>query len=387
MDIFDLLSVDPNQEHTLAYQLKHQITWLIASGKLKPGDRLPPVRQLAERLGINLHTVRNAYQKLELEGLLETRRGRGTRVLPFDPRRLVQAASAARSHTVGVILHSLSNPFYQSFLQGVLQVADQDLTLVFVCLTQDDPAELWRYFAQLSAKGVDGILIVSQDVSDPSFSGGNLPGMQTPMLPIVTVDWPEAAGYVVLLDLESAGFQAAWHLLEHGHQRIGLITYDQDVANVRPVNTGYRRALLRAGLPIDPDLMVSVAGFDEVTGADGARRLLSTTPGPTAVFAITDLLAIGALRAIKESGLRVPQDIALVGFNDTPLGALVDPPLTTVSTPAFAMGQEAMKVLRSLIAGKRPARKRITLPTSLVIRSSCGFHDHLPQQVGSEAEM
>jgi hypothetical protein len=97
-----------------------QITWLIANGQLEPGDRLPTVRRLAEHLSINLHTVRSAYQKLEMQGLVETRRGRGTHVLSFDPRLVAQAAGPLRSHTVGVIVAGWGNPFYHTFLRGVL---------------------------------------------------------------------------------------------------------------------------------------------------------------------------------------------------------------------------------------------------------------------------
>jgi DNA-binding LacI/PurR family transcriptional regulator len=375
MNILDKITVNPRLEATLTQQLKGQLTWLIASGQLEPGDILPSVRRLARHLSINMNTVRSAYQKLGTDGLVETRQGLGTSVLSYDPGRMAQMASSLHSHTVGVIIPSLSNPFYHSLLQGVEYVASQAQTMLFMCVTHDDPGDARRYFAQMAVKNVDGIILASHN-DEPFLSPGAVNSPQgLPRLPFVAVDWPDSAGYVVLLDLENAGYQAARHLLEHGHRRVGLITYVADIANVRPVNRGYLRALQEAGIERDPDLIAPVQGFDMTAGSEGARVLLARERPPTAIFAIADMLAIGAMRAIRKAGLRIPQDIAMTSFNDIPLAALVDPPLTTVSAPTVQMGQAAMKMLQSLIAGKRPAHKRLTLPTSLVIRQSCGAHE------------
>jgi DNA-binding LacI/PurR family transcriptional regulator len=177
------------------------------------------------------------------------------------------------------------------------------------------------------------------------------------------------------MDLAGAGYQATAHLLEHGHRRVGLITYRAPMANVRLVEGGYWRALREAGLATDLDLVVRVGGFDGAAGAEGARRLLALPRPPTAIFAIADMLAIGALKGIKAAGLCVPEDVALVGFNDITIASLVDPPLTTVAAPASEMGAEAMQMLQCLIAGTQPCRGRVLLPVSLVVRRSCGTHE------------
>lgn len=377
MDLLNKVSVNPHLDTTLAQQISQQLTWFIASGQIQPGELLPPVRQLARQLGINLHTVRSAYQKLEADGLVKTRQGLGTRVLPYDPLHMAQIASAARSHTVGVIIPSLTNPFYHAFLQGVEAVANQSQTILFMCVTHDDPGDSRRYYAQLAAKNVDGILLASQDDSlfiTPKVQSGE-PGRHP--LPLVTVDWPASSGYSVCIDLDNAGYQATRHLLEHGHRRVGLITFALDLPNVHPVNLGYQRALQEAGIASDPRWIAAVQGFDTTAGAEGARRLLALEQPPTAIFAISDLLAIGAICFIQQAGLQIPQEMAVAGFNDIPLAALITPPLTTVAAPAWQMGQEAMKMLQNLIAGKRPERKKIILPTSLVVRQSCGAHNML----------
>jgi DNA-binding LacI/PurR family transcriptional regulator len=179
------------------------------------------------------------------------------------------------------------------------------------------------------------------------------------------------------MDLENAGYQATRHLLEHSHRRVGLITHALDLPNVQPLNMGYKRALLEDGIAIDPRLIVAVHGFDTTVGAEGARKLMALEQPPTAIFAFADPPAIGAMCAVQQASLRVPQDVAIVGFTDIPLATFVDPPLTTVAAPAHEMGLKAMKMLHSIIIGKRPAHKQIFLPTSLVIRQSCGDHDYL----------
>lgn len=370
--LFEHLTVSPAHEATLAHQIKQQLAYLIAGGRLQPGERLPDVRTLADRLGVNLHTVRRAYRMLAEDGLVEVRRGRGTHVLAFDPFRIARSAAAVRSHTVGVILPSFFNPFYHPLLHGIQDAADRDRTLLFICITRDDPAEAWRYYARLAARRVDGIIAISTDFDRPP--GGEADAVDWPGLPLVTVDRPGAAGLSVNLDLEGAGYQATRHLLEHGRRRIGLITVDPAGSNIRPLVAGCRRALAEADAVLEPELVAEIGAFDLAAGAEGAQMLLTRPHPPDAIFAIADLLAIGALQAVRAAGLRVPEDLALVGFNDIPLAGQIDPPLTSVSAPAFALGQTAMRMLQERIAGKQPARTEVVLPTTLVLRSSCGEH-------------
>ena len=220
---------------------------------------------------------------------------------------MLRAAGSQRSHTVGVILPSITNPFYHNFMQGVSSMADDDKTLLFLCTTRDDPGEAWRYFAQLSSRQVDGIIVVSHDIFE-LFPGAEarLAEAQA-LLPVVTVDWPDCRGPSVLIDLENAGYLATRHLLEHGHKRVGLITVAFSGANVLPVNAGYRRALLEAGIQEDESLIVSQMSYELESGKEAALKLLALAHPPTAIFAISDLLAIGAMQAIRLAGLRIPQ--------------------------------------------------------------------------------
>lgn len=371
MNLYNTINVNPTHGTTLAHQLKEQITWLIVTGKLKSGDQLPPIREMSARLGINLHTVRSAYQKLEAEGLVISRQGKGTHVLMFDPARFAQVTNSQRSHTVGVIIPSWANPFYHAFLQGVEEIAEEDRSLILLSNAHDDPHTAWRDFFMLTAKNVDGILLVSHDVSDylapSSLDYGNLFGT-----PFVTVDFPGCKGYSVNIDLESVGYQAAHHLLGHGHSLIGVVTFDPQAGNVQPIINGYNKALCEAGKARNPAYTAIVPDYSLASGSEGAEMLFNLAQPPTAIFTISDMLALGAMRAIKKRELHIPQDIALVSFNDIPTAALVEPALTTVATPAIQLGREAMKMLKDLIDGKQPAQSQIVLHVELVVRQSCG---------------
>lgn len=371
MNTISGLNIIPRQDITLVTQLKQQITWLIASGKLKQGHQLPPVKELAAQLGINLHTVRSAYLKLAADGLVETRQGRGTHVLSFDREKLAQIAGTARTYTMGVILPSWTNPFYHSVLQGIEEVSDEEQTLIFLCNTHDDPCLAMRSYAQLAAKQVDGIIVISQGICS-DIQPDTLKKNQDNRLPVVSIDWPGCKGYSVNVDLKMAGYQATEHLINHGHRRIGLITSSVDGGNISAINEGYTQALRKYDIAFNPELMEYVSGFDMNSGISGARTLLKKKDAPTAIFAIGDVLCLGAMQAIIMSGLRVPQDVALIGFNDISVASLVYPPLTTISFPSVQIGREAMHILQLLITGEQPPQRQLILSTTLIKRESCG---------------
>jgi DNA-binding LacI/PurR family transcriptional regulator len=315
--------------------------------------------------------VRSAYRRLEADGLVETRPGRRSRVARFDPRHLWPPEAAARTHLVGVVMPSLG-PFYVALLEGAMDAARRAGILLVVATTGDDQALALRSIAQLAAKGADGIAVVSHDISNLVAGGEETPGGRS--LPLVAVDRPGSLGLSVEADLDGAGYLAARHLLEDGHREIGLITHVASLSNVVPIEAGYRRALAEAGLRSDERHVYRVGSWGLEAGAASADLLLAGAGRPTALLAIADLLAIGAMRQLRRAGLLIPGDVAVTGIDDSPLAALVDPPLTSVALPARAMGAEAVAVLQRVWGDAAPAPTRSVLGVRLTIRDSCGPH-------------
>lgn len=360
------IAIYPQSEEPLVNQLHRQVTWLIASRQWKPGDRLPSIRQLAGHLGINMLTVRSAYLRLEREGLVQTRQGAGTYILPFNPRVLMDLAGRSRSYTIGVILPGMANPFYHEFLHGVEEGIGRENLMLFVCDAHDNPQEFILDFTQLAARNVDGIIVASHDIL-PNLGENSSAG-----LPLVTVDSPGCIGPVVNFDLEQAAFLATRHLVEHQYQHLGMITFTQARENVNRMEAGFRRALDEVGLGFSEDLLVRVPGFTMEHGIQGARLLLDRAHPPEAVFTIADTMALGVMKYLKLMRKRIPEDIAIASLDDISLASLVEPGLTTVSLPARQLGLEAMKMLHRLIAGDKLENNAILLPTKLIIRESCG---------------
>src|SRR6266545_3976261 len=335
------LSIDPRSDLGIAAQIRARIAFLVADGELAPGERLPSVRDLAAQLGVDVNTIRAAYADLERDGLVRTRHGVGTVVLAASPARLPAGVRPLGVNTVAVLIGGL-NPFYLALLR------------------------------RLIPRGVDGIIAVSvggleKEAESRETDDGRLP-------PIVYVDQPDRKGHVLLFDGHAAGYAAAHHLREHGHERVGIITAPRSWPNVSEVYRGYVDALQDTGRQPDPNLVAEVDAFTIETGRLGLAHLLEQRYPPSAVFAAGEVLALGALQEAQARQLNVPAQLALCGYTDSPTAALVQPPLTMVSVPAQEIGSRAMQRLANLIQGKTLRPRRTTLPVELILRDSCGHH-------------
>jgi len=365
--LLDHLQLDHDSGVSLIAQITEQLTWLIASGELLEGDTLPPMRQLAAELGVHMHTVRLAYQRLEGDGLVSVRPRLGTRVLTYNPAAVADRGADSPSYLLGVILPSPAS-FYTPFIQAIQEKCRELRYLPLFCYTFENPYLVETYFNQLIARQVDGMIFAS--VGPASLIAD--PGLLEVYPPIVSVDVPNMPGYRVLLDNQGAAYQLTRHLLEHSYQRIGLITPPLEWPNVMSFFQGYEKALLEEGTAPVPELVSPVEGFFSDHGRQGAETLIGLPNSPDAILAASDSLAIGALQVIQERGFSVPADIALAGYNDIPVASLVSPGLTTAAVPAARMGELALERLMTLLEGEHPSRKTVVISSDLVIRRSCG---------------
>lgn len=368
-NVSKIIQVDPESELPLVIQIKEQITWMIASRQIQPGENLPSVRQLATRLNVNLNTARSAYKRLESEGLVSAQKGVGTVVLPFKAHHLSRQPGRMRSFMIGVLVPGL-NPFFPPFLSGIREAAQTDPSLLLIANAEDSPQKASAAIVQLMAKQVDGLIVATMgQLVEEELSQG----LSRPMPPIVYVDQPNLTGqHLLLYDSEGAAYQATRHLIEHGRRRIGLITCPIEWAAVEPCYLGYRRALAEANLQNEVEYLEIASAFTLDEGREAVERLLNRRTDLDAVFVIADVLAIGAMQGIKRKGLNIPNEIALTSYNGIEMAAFVDPPLTTVRAPAYEMGFRAMQLLQRLIAGEEIEPDIVTLPTELHVRHSCG---------------
>jgi len=367
MDFSEYLKIDRDGAVPLVVQLVQQLRWLIVRGQAKVGARLPPVRELADELGVNMHTVRAAYQELSRAGLVTSRPGAGTIVAAYDPGRLAANVARTPSFTIGVIVPSLEE-FFTPMLEAIDDALEHEPTMVVVCNTREDPVKAAWFIDQLVVRGTDGIILVGEPHDPSGASMSRVPAL----LPTVVVDWPTAEGPAVVFDMKGAGHQAAAHLIEHGHERIGVITPPMAPPSVADTHTGIHQAFSDASLTLQPVYVAQVPDFSTPSGIDGAEKLLALDPPPTAILALGDQLAIGVIHTAHSHDLTIPTDLALVGIGDIAVAPYLDPPLTTVHQDAAAAGTAATQTLLRLINGEPAESTRLSLPTHLIIRHSCG---------------
>lgn len=321
---------------------------------------------VAARAGVGMATVSRALSGAY--GVSESTRGR-IRAIAAEMGYVVspEASRLARGATgrIAVLLPHTSQWFFGAAAEGIeaeLRRADVDVLLYQV----SDAESRHRFFSELpTRRKVDAVLVVGMPVTEAERAA-----LETLQVQIVSVSGKLSRFPFVRVDDVEAARQATTHLLSLGHRRIGMIEavepsipeWDVEIGR----SAGYHAALAAAGIAPDPDLVVRCA-FDPEQAARAMGRLLTLADPPTAVYAHFDEVAAAALRTIRRSGLRVPEDISVIGIDDHPIAELLD--LTTIAQPVFEQGARAARMALELLAG-RTVDTEVTVPTSLVVRAS-----------------
>jgi LacI family transcriptional regulator len=298
--------------------------------------------------------------------------------LNYHPHAQAVGLSCHRTAVVGLVVPDVITPFCTGIIESVqnsLRAQGYWLLLAASGLDTEEHArlqaplleELWR------SRRIDGLLVLIPVES----SLEPLRAMAREGLPSVLIDMQyDSTGLnTIAVNNYQGGYMATQHLLRLGYRDIAILCGP----NWMPVShdrlAGYRDALQDEGVPIYPEWIVPGLGFNEETGRYAMRTLLAADRRPQAVFAASDLIAFGAMAVLDEAGLRVPEDMALVGFDDIPAAASFRPPLTTVRQPLEAMGRLAAEYVCRLIAGETDEPLRVTVDTEVVVRASCGSGD------------
>ena len=327
------------------------------------------MRDVAEKAGVSIKTVSRVVNK-QGEISEETRRRvlQTIEALGYRPSLVARALVTQHSCTIGLVMADISNPFFPEVARGVLDRAQQAEYNVFLCNTGGNLQQELQTLESLADHGVDGIIII------PSYdSAQNLRTFVKTFQPLVLVNYQfEHPGVSqIIVNNEQGAKLAVDYLVDKGHQKIGMLSGVQNPSSNRVRRIlGYRQAMKHHGLAIADDWIVPTRDSTVECGHESTHRLLSKHPEITAVFAYNDLLAIGALKACQELGRDVPDDCAIIGFDDTHLATIVNPTLTSVRVDKYNLGYQAMNQLLTMLQTPSESSSPIHLDVELTIRQS-----------------
>jgi LacI family transcriptional regulator len=320
------------------------------------------IAQIAEQTGLSVATVSKVLN--------------GKRDVSAQTRKLVQnvlvssgyrrRASGEAPPLIDIVFNDFDSPWATEIVRGAAAAAQAEgLTVAFTALSEGDERRVW--FDHITSRGTRGIILLLSQLT--ARQRGELDARGLPFVVIDPTAEPGPEVSSVGATNWSGGLAATKHLVDLGHRRIGIITGPPDLLSSRARLDGYRGALQRAGLSVDAEL-VRQGDFRVRAGYEQAKVLFGLSSRPSAIFAGNDLAALGVLRAAREAGLHVPEDLSVVGFDDIPLSEWSTPALTTVRQPLTEMARVAVQILLESAESGEPVKRRVELATDLVVRES-----------------
>src|SRR5688572_12278237 len=325
------------------------------------------IREVAESARVSYATVSHVINNTRLVSQ-ETRERvlEAMAALNYRPNALARSLRQGKSNTIGLVLPDSANPFFAEISRSIEDEAFKKGYSVFLCNTELDTQRELLYVDVLSKNQVGGIIFVATgDQAD------SLDFLLRQSMPVVMIDRdvPNVEVDAVLTDNQLGGYLATHHLIELGHKRIACIAGPSSITPSAERIIGYRRALEQAGLAYDENLIVR-GDYHAQSGLEITHSMLTMNPRPTAIFALNDLMALGALRAAAEADCSVPKDLAVVGYDDLEIAHFTNPPLTTIAQPKKKIGVQAVNLLVDRISQKSIPTSRLVLAPELIIRRS-----------------
>jgi LacI family transcriptional regulator len=335
------------------------------------GRKRVTIEDVARAAGVSRQTVSRAINdQSEISPQTRARVLRIVEELGYRPSGIARGLATRRTRTLGLVIPDVANPFFSDVARGAEHVAYAEGYNVFLCNTEEDPQRELAVLRSLEGQRVDGVVLCSSRLDDRELRSV----VVHHSVAVLVNRRLESEGEldrigVVLLDDVAGGRMAAQHLLDGGHRAVGFVAGPPASRSGRWRAEGYRAALADTGLSGSPAWMVHCPA-DVDGGHQAAGDLLARQPELTALFCYNDLVAVGALQACADLGRRVPDDVAVVGFDDITLAALVTPPLTTCRVPRYELGAQAMRLLLAQIDGCSDSCDEVVLRPELVIRAS-----------------
>lgn len=328
----------------------------------------PTMKDVARRAGVSTATVSRVLSGgAPVSAELRERVQAAIDALDFLPSHVARSLRTRTSRIIGVIVSDIRNPFFTSLVRGIEDVAHANGYSLILCNSDEDPAKEELYVNVLAGEKVAGAIIVPIRSDSRAYDKQVESG-----LPVVTVDrcLDHLETDTVMLDNAHGAYLGVSHIISRGCTRIALIAGPLHTTTGQERLEGYLQALAKHGVPVDNDL-IKIGDYKRVSGYNLARELLDMACPPTAIFVANNMMTLGALQAIHDKGLRIPEDMALVGFGDMPWADLLHPPLTAVAQPTYELGCAAANVLLRRMADRNSPIVHMRLDPVLIVRESC----------------
>ena len=335
------------------------------------------LRDVGKRAGVSAMTVSRVINGREgVDPETQRRVEEAVEVLDYVPNRIARGLTSQKTATIGLIVPDVANPFFSPVVRGAEATARRAGYRVLLCNSEGDLRLDREYIEDLVSHRVEGLLLApANDQSRHSI----FPLLRREF-PLVLIDraLPDLDCDLVVGDSASGARNLVEHLLAVGHRDIAHITDADDTSTGRERLRGYQEALAAAAIPYREDLVFRTT-VDQIGGYRATQQVLAMDRLPTAIFTVNNMTVVGAMKALRERGFSVPQDMGLVCFDDVEHLAVLSPFLTVIDQPAETFGSLGAQLLLERISGKAGRRsRRIVLQTDLLVRSSCGSNMGVP---------
>lgn len=329
---------------------------------------MPSMKQIARLADVSLGTVSHVINNsAKVREPLRQRVLEAVKLLNYQPSQLARGLRRDKTNIIGMIIPDITNPFFPAVVRGAEDAAFSSGYRLLLCNADNNQAKEISYIKELRTYLPAGIIIIPSNLNDVSMKEGNLTGRSAVVcLDRIPRDWE---GDAVTIDNEDGAAQATRHLISLGHVRIAIVTGPLHLTNAHDRLKGFRNALKEAKIIIPADY-VQESSFDRAGGYSAAKKLLKMDSRPTAIFAQNDLMAMGVVQAIRESGLKCPRDISLIGFDGLDILELIDPPISSVQQPGYQLGSMGVQLLVERINNPDTPFSHHVLPTELLLRAS-----------------
>ncbi|MBZ4646291.1 MAG: LacI family transcriptional regulator [Petroclostridium sp.] len=325
------------------------------------------IKDVAQRAGVSPSTVSRALSgKIPVDKETKEKVMEAVRALNYQPNVLAKGLKEGRTNTIGLIIPNIRNPVFPAVARGVEDVARRNGFTVILCNTDEDLRVELDYVDKLQKRWVDGLIFATAQKDSH-----HILELKEKDFPVVLlVRHMEDKVDAVISNNFKGAYEAVSYLIKTGHKKIAIVNGSLGLTLYRERFEGYKKALQDAGLPVIDEFIIDGVS-DNGNGYYSMLGLLEQGSVPDAVFATSDPKAIGIIRAIKDYGLRVPEDVSVIGFDNLEISALLDPPLTTVAQPLYEMGANAANKLIRLINSKRAKKPTVdVMEVELIIRKS-----------------